>query len=176
MGCLSAKKEKFEDGKKPKSFDDVLEDIMDIKTVQIKGDMLFSETEGKPRDHYKFKNKMQADTLATIVRVINKFSGCVRSMKIIKKAFIDLQEDEKNFMKEIAILRTLDHMNILKIYEFYQDDKCFYLIMEFCSEGDLFDKIQKEAPFNEYTACHIIYQILSAMVYCHSSNIVHRDI
>ena len=41
MGCLSAKKEKFEDGKKPKSFDDVLEDIMDIKTVQIKGDMLF---------------------------------------------------------------------------------------------------------------------------------------
>ena len=176
MGCLSAKKEKFEDGKKPKSFDDVLEDIMDIKTVQIKGDMLFSETEGKPSDHYKFKNKMQADTLATIVRVINKFSGCVRSMKIIKKAFIDLQEDEKNFMKEIAILRTLDHMNILKIYEFYQDDKCFYLIMEFCSEGDLFDKIQKEAPFNEYTACHIIYQILSAVVYCHSSNIVHRDI
>ena len=41
---------------------------------------------------------MQADPLATIVRVINKFSGCVRSMKIIKKAFIDLQEDEKNFI------------------------------------------------------------------------------
>ena len=176
MGCFSAKKSKFEDGKKPKSFDDVLEDIMDIKTVQIKGDMLFSETEGKPSDHYKFKNKMQSDSLATIIRVINKFSGCVRSMKIIKKAFIDLQEDEKNFMKEIAILRTLDHMNILKIYEFYQDDKCFYLIMEFCSEGDLFDKIQQEAPFNEYTACHIIYQVLSAIVYCHSSNIVHRDI
>ena len=60
MGCFSAKKSKFEDGKKPKSFDDVLEDIMDIKTVQIKGDMLFSETEGKPSDHYKFKNKMQS--------------------------------------------------------------------------------------------------------------------
>jgi len=176
MGCLAAKKEKAEEGKKPNNFDDVLEDIMDIKTVQIKGDMLFSETEGKPSDHYEFKNKMQSGTLATIIRVINKFSGCVRSMKIIKKAFIDLQEDEKNFMKEIAILRTLDHMGILKIYEFYQDDKCFYLIMEFCAEGDLFEKIQKEAPFNEYTACHIIYQVLSAIVYCHSSNIVHRDI
>jgi hypothetical protein len=39
-------------------------------------------------------------------------------MKVIKKAFIDLQEDERNLMKEIAILRTLDHLNILKIYEF----------------------------------------------------------
>ena len=60
MGCLAAKKEKADDGKKPNNFDDVLEDIMDIKTVQIKGDMLFSETEGKPSDHYEFKNKMQS--------------------------------------------------------------------------------------------------------------------
>ena len=176
MGCLAAKKEKVEEGKKPNNFDDVLEDIMDIKTVQIKGDMLFSETEGKPSEHYEFLDKMQSGTLASICRVKNKFSGCVRSMKTIKKAFIDLQEDEKNFMKEIAILRTLDHMCILKIYEFYQDDKCFYLIMEYCAEGDLFDKIQKEAPFHERTACHIIYQVLSAIVYCHSTNIVHRDI
>ena len=176
MGCFSTKKDKQEDGKKGNNFDDVLEDIMDIKTVQIKGDMLFSETEGKPNDHYDFLDKMTTGTLASITRVKNKFSGCVRSIKTIKKAFIDLQEDEKNFMKEIAILRTLDHMCILKIYEFYQDDKSFFLIMEYCAEGDLFDKIQKEAPFNEYTACHIIYQVLSAIVYCHSTNIVHRDI
>ena len=177
MGCFpSKKKQKNDDGKKPKNFDDVLEDIMDIKTVQIKGEMLFSETDGKPSDHYELQDKMQTGTLASICRVKNKFSGCIRSMKTIKKAFIDLQEDEKNFMKEIAILRTLDHMAILKIYEFYQDDKCFYLIMEYCNDGDLFDKIQKEAPFNEYTACHVVYQILSAIVYCHSNNIVHRDI
>ena len=145
MGCFSMKKaEKNDDNKKPKNFDDVLEDIMDIKTVQIKGEMLFSETDGKPSDHYEFQDKMQSGTLASIYRVKNKFSGCVRSMKTIKKAFIDLQEDEKNFMKEIAILRTLDHMAILKIYEFYQDDKCFYLIMEYCNDGELFDKIQKE--------------------------------
>ena len=55
MGCLATKKEKAEDGKKPNNFDDVLEDIMDIKTVQIKGDMLFSETEGSFKEHYEFK-------------------------------------------------------------------------------------------------------------------------
>jgi calcium-dependent protein kinase len=111
-------------------FDDVLEDIMDIKTVQIKGEMLFSETNGKPKDHYEVLDNIATGTLALVKKVKNKFSGCIRAMKVIKKAFIDLQEDEKNFMKEIAILRTLDHFNILKIYEFYQDEKCFYLISE----------------------------------------------
>ena len=175
MGISNSKQDK-NDGKKQKNFDDVLEDIADIKTVQIKGEMLFSETTGKPSEHYEYQDKLTTGSLASISKVKNKFSGCIRSMKTIKKAFIDLQEDEKNFMKEIAILRTLDHMSILKIYEFYQDDKCFYLIMECCNDGDLFDMIQKNAPFNEYSACHIIYQILSAIVYCHSNNIVHRDI
>ena len=80
---------------------------MDIKTVQIKGEMLFSETQGKPKEHYEFLEVLSSNSVAVIRRVKNRFSGCIRSMKIIKKAFIDLQEDEKNFMKEIAILRTL---------------------------------------------------------------------
>ena len=177
MGCLVQKKEENEEEKKENNFNDIIEDILDIKAVQVKGNMLFSETEGSFKDHYEFKEKLQSNNSLTILtKVVNKFSGCVRLMKTIKKALIDAQEDEKNFMKEIAILRTLDHMNILKIYEFYQDEKCYNLIMEYCSEGDLFDVIQKEAPMNEYTACHIIYQVLSAISYCHSNNIVHRDI
>ena len=88
-------------------FDDVLEDIMDMRCVQIKGEMLFSETNGKPKDHYDVLENIASGTLALIKKVKNKFSGCIRAMKVIKKAFIDLQEDEKNFMKEIAILRTL---------------------------------------------------------------------
>ena len=177
MGCLIGKKTNIEEGKKKYNYEEVLEDIVDIKAVQIKGNMLFNETEGSFKDHYEFKEKLPSNnSLSILTKVVNKFSGCIRLMKTIKKIYMDAQEDEKNFMKEIAILRTLDHMNILKLYEFYQDEKCYNLIMENCSEGDLLDKLQKEAPFNEYTACHIIYQVLSAVSYCHSNNIVHRDI
>jgi len=139
--------------------------------------MLFSETHGKPKDHYTEHEELSVGTLYSIKKVINKLSGCVRSMKEIKKAFIDLQEDEKNFMKEIAILRTLDSPFILKIYEFYQQEKYFYLITEFCQNGDLFDKIsQVNGPFHEYTAAGIIYQLISAIFYCNVNGILHRDI
>lgn len=48
--------------------------------------------------------------------------------------------------------------------------------MEYCSEGDLFDVIHKEAFLNVDTAFHIIYHILSALLYCNSNNIMHRDV
>ena len=153
----------------------MLEDIKDIKFLQIKGEMLFSETQGKPKDHYEILEQISSGELGTIKKVKNKISGCIRSMKVIKKAFIDLQEDKKNFMKEIAILRTLDHINIMKIFEFYQNDKNFYLITEHCQNGDLFEKVVK-GPLSEYAACFIIFQVLSAIVYCHNNNIVHRDV
>jgi calcium-dependent protein kinase len=163
---------------------------MDIKIVNLKGDMLFSETNGKPKDHYDVLENIASGTLGLVKKVKNKFSMCIRAMKVIKKAFIDLQEDEKNFMKEIAILRTLvnsilikDHPNILKIYEFYQDEKCFYLISEyessnnrFCNDGDLFDKLSKKNCFDEHCSAYMMKQLLSALLYCHQHNIVHRDI
>lgn len=75
--------------------------------VQIKGEMLFSETNGKPKDHYDILETIATGPLGNTKRVKNKFSGCIRSLKLIKKALIDLQEDQKFFMKEIAMLRTL---------------------------------------------------------------------
>jgi len=68
--------------------------------------------------------------LTKVKKVENKYSHCTRALKIIKKAYIDQQEDEKNFMKEIYVYRSLDHPNILKIYEFYENEKNFYLICE----------------------------------------------
>lgn len=173
----SKAKPQVESAKDDNNFNEVMEDIIDIKSVQVKGDMLFSKTSGKPKDHYDIGEVLVTGTLSVTKKVVNKLSKCVRSMKIIKKAFIDMNEDEKIFMKEIAILRTLDHPNILKIYEFYGDEKNFYLISEICKNGDMFDKIQSQnGPFPEFTVAYFAYQLLSAIMYVHSSSIVHRDI
>jgi calcium-dependent protein kinase len=74
------------------------------------------------------------------------------------------------------ILKEIDHPNIVKLYELYQDDNNYYLITEFLEGGELFDRIQQFKTFNEATAGKLMRQVMSAIAYCHSRNIVHRDL
>ena len=51
-----------------------------------------------------------------------------------------MNEDEKTiFFNEISILKDLDHPNILKMYEFFQDTKRYYIVTDICKGGELFD-------------------------------------
>ena len=70
----------------------------------------------------------------------------------------------------------MDHPNILKLYEYFEDEKNFYIITEMCKGGELFDKIVEKEFFTEPEAAHPFKQILQGVNYCHSKNIVHRDL
>lgn len=61
----------------------------------------------------------------------------------------------------------MDHPNILKLYEFFQDEKRYFLVTELCYGGELFDKISEEQYFSEKDAGNIIKLMLSAINYCH---------
>ncbi len=70
----------------------------------------------------------------------------------------------------------MDHPNILKLYEIFQDDARYYVVTELCQGGELFDEIVKRQSFSEKDAAQIMYQILSSIVYCHKNKICHRDL
>ena len=78
--------------------------------------------------------------------------------------------------KEINILKSLDHPNIIKVYEFFKTEKYIYIIEELCTGGELFDKIVDVKHFSETVACNIMRQLLSAVAYCHEKGIIHRDL
>ena len=61
----------------------------------------------------------------------------------------------ERFKQEIAILQQLDHPHILKLYEYFEDEKNVYLITELCRGGELFDRIIKEEFFSEKVAARL---------------------
>ena len=95
---------------------------------------------------------------------------CIPKKKLKKKL---------NLVKEeIAILRTLDHPNIVKYHDFYETTKNFFIITEFCAGGELFAKIAQlgDDVFTEQEAARLLEKLLLGINHCHAHHIVHRDI
>ena len=84
--------------------------------------------------------------------------------------------------EEVNNLITLDHPNIMKLYELFQDNKNYYLVTEYIvfliwrylSGGELFEKIRTMTHFSERIAADFMKQLLSAVYYFHDKRIVHR--
>ena len=76
-------------------------------------------------------------------KCLHKETKALRAVKIINKKYLAENEKER-LLGEINILKQLDHPNILKLYEFFQDAKRYFLVTELCSGGELFDKIAEE--------------------------------
>lgn len=73
-------------------------------------------------------------------------------------------------------MRNLDHPNIIKLYETFEDSRNIYLVMEICEGGELFDRIIDKGQFSETEARVIFTQMIQAINYCHSNGIAHRDL
>ena len=89
--------------------------------------------------------------------------------------------DLEKLKKEINIMSKCDHPNIIKLIEIYEDNRQLDLIMEECLGGTLFDRLLKkmeddDETFSEKDAAIIFKQIVSAIHYCHSQGIAHRDL
>ena len=84
--------------------------------------------------------------------------------------------DKKVIMDEVKILKDLDHPNIIKYYEQIDDGPYVFLVTEYCSGGELLERISGKTEFNESEAAEIVEKLLKALNHCHSKGIAHRDI
>ncbi len=79
-----------------------------------------------------------------------------RAVKVISKKIMS-RDEEKGFQREIRILKKLDHPNILKLYEVFEDSKAYYLVTEYCKGGELFEEITRKEKLSEADAANIIH-------------------
>jgi calcium-dependent protein kinase len=178
MGSKSSKKQKNDELKKigeeanktsPSTFSTYTQ-------VNLTNELLVGKSKSDPEEDYKKLNFLGEGSFASVYKVQNKFTDVICAMKVINKTFSCTIEDENEILNEINILRTMDHPGILKIFEFYSSKQNYSIVTELCPGGELFQQIIDKGPFTEKYSAYVMYQIFSAVNYCHKMHIVHRDL
>ena len=151
--------------------------------VPITQEKLIWENRGFEKNKYKRGKLLGKGAFGNVYESKNPIFDNKIAMKIIDKNKInindinnEIQNEEKEDMKsEINILKKLSHPNIVRIFEFYETDNYFYIITEFCKEGELSNYLNKNI-LSEAQLCVIFYQVFSGLIYLHQKHIIHGDL
>lgn len=125
------------------------------------------------QEEYKIGEKLGSGSYGVVNSCTHITTGQERAVKIIEKKKI---KNIAQFRTEIKILQTLDHPNVIKMYEFFENDKEIFLILEKCTGSELFDRVIEKEFFSEKEAAIVFKQILQAINYCHNNGVCHRDL
>ena len=142
-------------------------------SLTVKQDILVIEEKGNPSKKYKPKKMLGSGSFGSVYEAKNTIFGNTVAMKVIKKDK-ENELDEQEIRNEIDILKKLSHPNIVKIYEFYISENHYYIITEYCKEGELFSYIKNK--YSERQLAVLFYQVFSGLWYLHENKILHRDI
>jgi calcium-dependent protein kinase len=124
---------------------------------------------------YKFETVMGQGKFGTVYKARNKLNP---SLTVAIKSIIKERQKltPEIISKEIEILKTIDHPNIIKFYDYFESATHIYIVMEYCDGGELFQRIVQSGKISEKEASGYIMKILGALNYLHSLGICHRDL
>jgi calcium-dependent protein kinase len=153
--------------------------VLKVDDLIIHSSLLVQESSSDPFDIYEFLEVLGEGSYGKVNKVIHKKLNIIRAMKIIDKRSSNgtiSEENTKDLIREINILKSLDHPNIIKIYEYFNTKNKIYITFEYCSGGELFDKISSIKNFKESNIAYLLKQLISAVNFLHSNGIIHRDL
>lgn len=124
---------------------------------------------------YKLLKTIGKGNFARVMLARHMLTSNEVAIKIIDKTQLNPNSLEKLF-REVSIMKILSHPNIVKLYEVIETDKTLYLVMEYVSNGEVFEYLVKNGRMKENIARQKFRQIVSAVQYLHSKKIIHRDL
>lgn len=126
---------------------------------------------------YELIEKLKDGGYSKIYKAKSYYTGDFVAIKAIEKmCFQESPEDVLLMVRQAEVLKILKHRNLINLYEIYESQKFFYLIMDYLPNGDLIEQIIKKKRFQEHEALAIFSQLVDALYYMHKNEICHRDI
>eukprot|EP00960_Hanusia_phi_P036376 752296-Hanusia_phi.AAC.1 len=130
---------------------------------------------GVKKDYNIDDDEIGKGKFGIVKRAINKRTGQMVAMKIMSKRDRDTKE-LRNFRREAEIMKTIDHPNCVRMYDFYESKNHIYIAMELVNGGQLLDRIIQKDHYSETEAANVFVQMIEAIDYLHQKGIVHRDL
>ena len=113
----------------------------------------------------------------TTFLVTHKRTGQKAACKAIAKRKLIQPEDVEDVRREVSILHHLSgHPNIVGLLGAYEGTKHVYIVMDFCSGGELFDRIVERGHYSEKDASEVFRMMIRTIAHCHNLGVMHRDL
>ena len=126
-------------------------------------------------EYYKIGRKIGQGAFGKVNIGLHILTGRVVAIKSFKKENCNSEKINK-IINERNLMKELDHKNIIRILDYFEDKNYIFIIMEYINGGNLYSLIKKRRKLQEKMAKYIFKQMISALKYIHSHNIAHRDI
>ena len=126
--------------------------------------------------NYEFKNTIGKGTFGKVKLAVYKQTNQNRAIKILNKKQIETKKEMHLVKRELNALKLLSHPNLVHVNQIFQDSQNYYIDMEYCENGELFDYIVKKHQLTENESAIFFYQLINAVEYIHKNNIAHRDL
>ncbi|CAD7952873.1 unnamed protein product [Amoebophrya sp. A25] len=146
-------------------------------SISANPELLAQSPEVDIRDVYEIGKILGSGSFGQVRECKCRQGGHVRAVKIVEADDTDGEWSRQVvFVREVGLLQQLDHENIVKFYDFFEDPDFYYIVMEFYTGGELFQRILEIKRFSECDAAFLGFQMMLALEYIHSLRIVHRDV
>ena len=132
-------------------------------------------------DEEYFVQKVQLGTgsFGVVHRAIQRSTQQDRAVKSMEKRRFETRSHYRQHLhREIEILRECSHENIVKLYDWFEDETYIHFVLEYCGGGDLGDRILQVgySGMTEKIACNWMVQIFRAIDHLHAKGVCHRDV
>jgi serine/threonine protein kinase len=124
----------------------------------------------------KHQDELGTGAFSRVCKAVNRDNEQAVAVKCITKTPDLKQEDITSLREEVAVLQSVDHPNIIKLYDFYEEKRTYFMVIELMEGGELFERIVKKTFYNEMDARGLVRILLDALAYLHNRNIAHRDL